>query len=76
MIMANRGTRSSIAPTAFWSMYEPPRLESRQKQIPAHEVERTRRIAELRIHTECVTGRGQRINCLDKKISTLCMIYL
>ena len=46
-----------------------PCLESWQNQMPAHKVERTCQIAELRIHVECVIGRGWCFDILNKKIS-------
>ena len=57
MCIVNRGTVLNI----------PPRLKSKQKQTQALDIERTIRIAELRIHVEQVIGQGHWFEILNQK---------
>ena len=68
MIMADKGFNIQEL-VAKKGIPVPPKLESKKKQMPVLDVERTRRIAELHIRVEQAIGLGRRFQILNKNFS-------
>ena len=66
-IMANKGFDIQETIAKRNPLEHSSSLGIQTKQMPALDIERTRRIAELRIHVERVIGRGRRFEILNHK---------